>query len=158
MKRIQRHLITFWLRNPSHFKLCGVNDRVPPLISQTKMQLRLRPSRLRQSSVVFSTLRGSSPCQTTLCLRLQRRSITAHEKPLPERDTPRAGPNQEQLPHVSEEASITGKISGEGGPDLEQGTPVQEVRDTLCIQETNADRSQSRYYNVIRRARKKLRK
>lgn len=147
-----------WLRNPSYFELCGVNEKVPPLTPQTKMQLRLRPSRLRQSSVVFSTLRGSSPCHTTLCLRLQRRSITADEKPLPERDTPGAGPNQEQLPHVSEEASTTGKITGEGGPDIEQGTPVQEVRDTLCIHEANADRPQSRYYSVIRGARTKPRK
>lgn len=70
-----------------------------------------------------------------MCTRLQRRSITADEKPLPERDTPGAGPNQEQLPHVSEEADATGKITGEGGPDIEQGTPVQEVRDTLSTHE-----------------------
>lgn len=95
------------------------------------MQLRLQPSGLRQSSIVISMLRSSLPCHTTLCLRLQRRSITADEKPLPERDTPGAGPNQEQLPHVSEEAAATGKITGEGGPDIEQGTPVQEVLDTL---------------------------
>jgi len=31
------------------------------------------------------------------------------------------------LPHVSEEAAALGKITGEGGPELEQGTPVQEV-------------------------------
>lgn len=99
------------------------------------MQLRLHPSRLRQSSIAISTPRGSLPCHTTLCLRLQRRSITADEKPLPERDTPGAGPNQEQLPHVSEEAAATGKIIGEGGPDIEQGTPVQEVRDTLSTHE-----------------------
>lgn len=31
------------------------------------------------------------------------------------------------MPHVSEEAAIEGKITGEGGPDLDQSTPVQEV-------------------------------
>lgn len=93
------------------------------------MQLRLQPSRLRQSSIVISTLRGSLQCHTTLCLLSQRRFITADEKPLPERDTLGAGPNQERLPHVSEEAAATGKITGEGGPDIEQGTPVQEVLD-----------------------------
>lgn len=63
-----------------------------------------------------------------VCLRLQqRRAITVDEKPLPESEQPK-GPNQEQLPHVSEEASMTGKITGEGGPELDQGTPVQEVR------------------------------
>ena len=48
------------------------------------------------------------------------------EKPLPQAEDP-PGPNQEQLPHVSEEAATTGKITGDGGPEIEQGTPVQEV-------------------------------
>lgn len=61
------------------------------------------------------------------CLRLQqRRTITADEKPLPESEQPR-GPNQDQLPHVSEEAAATGKITGEGGPDVDQSSPVQEI-------------------------------
>lgn len=33
----------------------------------------------------------------------------------------------EQLPHVSEEAAAVSKTMGEGGPSVEQGTPVQEV-------------------------------
>jgi small subunit ribosomal protein S7 len=57
-----------------------------------------------------------------------RRTVTADEKPHPSSDQPK-GPNQDQLPHVSEEAAATGKITGEGGPDIEQGTPVEEVRD-----------------------------
>ena len=62
-----------------------------------------------------------------LCIRLQqRRLITGNEKPLPQAEDP-PGANQEQLPHVSEEAATTGKITGEGGPEIEQGTPVQEV-------------------------------
>ena len=65
--------------------------------------------------------------QIPLCLRLQKRSITADEKPLPKAETSGPGPNQEQLPHVSEEAATTGKVTGEGGPELEQGTPVEEV-------------------------------
>ncbi len=51
----------------------------------------------------------------------------AHEKDLPVAETPK-GPNQEQLPHVSEEAATMGEITGEGGPDLDQGTTVQEVK------------------------------
>ena len=62
-----------------------------------------------------------------LCIRLQqRRLITANEKPLPQAENPPSA-NQEQLPHVSEEAAATGKITGDGGPEIEQGTPVQEV-------------------------------
>jgi small subunit ribosomal protein S7 len=41
----------------------------------------------------------------------------------------REGPNQEQLPHVSEEAAAMGEVMGETSPDIEEhGTPVQEVR------------------------------
>ena len=70
---------------------------------------------------------NSPICPLPLCIRLQqRRSITADEKPLPQAEDP-PGTNQEQLPHVSEEAATTGKIKGEGGPEIEQGTPVQEV-------------------------------
>ena len=70
--------------------------------------------------------RGSKP----LCLRLApNRSITSNEKPLPEADNATKGPNQEQLPHVSEEAGATSEIMGEKTkPEVEeQGTPVQEV-------------------------------
>lgn len=37
------------------------------------------------------------------------------------------GPNMDQLPHVSEEAAATKGAMGEEGPDMSQGTPVQEV-------------------------------
>ena len=59
----------------------------------------------------------------------QLRCITADEKPLPKKDDQQPkGPNQDQLPHVSEEAGAMSEITGEEGPDLQQGTPVQEVR------------------------------
>ena len=68
-----------------------------------------------------------SLCKSSLATYLQKRSITADEKPLPKAPKHTLGPNQEQLPHVSEEAAAIGKITGEGGPETEQGTPVQEV-------------------------------
>lgn len=40
----------------------------------------------------------------------------------------RSGPNTDQLPHVSEEAAKVAEITGEKGPELEQGTPIEEVR------------------------------
>ena len=92
------------------------------------MRSRLQSLRLGQPNALQSVLRAPSPYPIPLHLRLQRRTITADEKPLPKADQPGPGPNQDQLPHVSEEAASTGKITGEGGPDLEQGTPVQEVR------------------------------
>ena len=54
------------------------------------------------------------------------RAISAKEKPLPTSDQQK-GPNQDQLPHVSEEAAATSKSMGEVGPELSQGTPVQDV-------------------------------
>ena len=71
----------------------------------------------------------SHAVQTPLCLRLipQRRRITSNEKPLPEAQKGTSGPNQEQLPHVSEEAAAVSRVTGGGGPELEQGTPVQEA-------------------------------
>ena len=63
---------------------------------------------------------------------MPRRGITAAEKPLPEADKPGKGPNQDQLPHVSEEAGAISEIMGETKPEVEeQGTPVQEVRRSL---------------------------
>ena len=70
--------------------------------------------------------------------------ITADEKPLPQSDGEGPGPNQSQLPHVSEEAAAIGKVTGEGGPEIEeQGTPVQEVgsmaANNICRSCSSAD-------------------
>lgn len=93
--------------------------------------MRPRLQLFRSGQSVTSALRSvpnSSSYQVPLCLRLQqRRSITADEKPLPKAEQQGPGPNQEQLPHVSEEAAEIGKITGAGGPEIEQGTPVTEV-------------------------------
>src|ERR1700753_1276563 len=42
---------------------------------------------------------------------------------------PPKGPNKDVLGHVSEEAADMSDITGETGPDLGQGTPVQDVRE-----------------------------
>ena len=49
------------------------------------------------------------------------------------------GPNEGQLGHVSEEAGQMSDITGETGPDLGQGTPVQEVRLQLFFRRHNFD-------------------
>lgn len=93
------------------------------------MPPRLQLFRSGQACICRPLLPKSTRHQVPLCLRLaQQRSITADEKPLPKAEQQGPGPNQEQLPHVSEEAATMGKITGEGGPDIEEhGTPVQEV-------------------------------
>lgn len=78
----------------------------------------------------YSAVRARVPrYQAPLRLHVaSQRHITADEKPLPQAEGGGAGPNETQLPHVSEEAAATGEITGEGGPEIEeQGTPVQEV-------------------------------
>lgn len=60
------------------------------------------------------------------CKLSPQRWITADEKPLPTTEQPK-GPNQEQLPHVSEEAAAVDKTMGREGPDIDHGTPVQDV-------------------------------
>lgn len=57
---------------------------------------------------------------------LQKRNITADKRPLQEAEKG-IGPNQDQLPYISKEAAIEGKITGEGGPELKQSTPIGEV-------------------------------
>ena len=88
------------------------------------------------SSQLFASARSAtwrplaSVTTRPLSIRLTpRRGITANEKPLPEADNASKDPNQEQLPHVSEEAGATSEIMGEKTkPEAEeQGTPVQEV-------------------------------
>ncbi|KAI4192166.1 MAG: hypothetical protein LQ346_004437 [Caloplaca aetnensis] len=90
------------------------------------MPPRLQLFRSGRSIIVVS--RASQQTQQPLCLRFSpRRNITADEKPLPTAENTESGPNESQLPHVSEEAAAMGKITGEGGPEIEQGTPVQEI-------------------------------
>jgi len=51
----------------------------------------------------------------------------AQHKTLPEAQPGQVGPNMQQQEHVSEEAAKMNQIMGRQGPDIEQGTPVQDV-------------------------------
>ena len=74
--------------------------------------------------VIISSKSAASQSPAYQCVRC----ITANEKLLPKNEQPEVkGPNQDQLPHVSEEAGAMADITGEGGPQIDQGTPVQEV-------------------------------
>jgi len=48
-------------------------------------------------------------------------------KDLPKAEAGEAGPNMGQAEHVSEEAAKMAKIQGGEGPDVSQGTPVQDI-------------------------------
>jgi len=92
------------------------------------MPLKLQLPRIGRA-IAFRQRPSIPHLDHTSCPRLApSRSITADEKPLPVAEDQSQGNNQANLPHVSEEAAEMGQITGEGGPDLDQGTPVQEVR------------------------------
>ena len=91
------------------------------------MRSRIQLLRSGRSICVRPKVAEFSAHRIPICLRpQQRRNITADEKPLPESEQPK-GPNQDVLPHISEEAAVTSNITGDSGPDLEQSTPVEEV-------------------------------
>ncbi|CZT25082.1 uncharacterized protein RCC_10810 [Ramularia collo-cygni] len=46
---------------------------------------------------------------------------------LPAADQDAVGPNMQQQEHVSEEAAKMAKVQGGEGPDMSQGTPVQDI-------------------------------
>ena len=85
------------------------------------------PPRLKLLTGRSLTLR-TKPLAQSFIAPLQRRYASDIAKDLPAAEPPK-GPNQEQLPHVSEEAAAMRKVTGETWPDIEEhGTPVQEVR------------------------------
>ena len=89
------------------------------------------PPRLLSRST-FRTGFGLSRASGYACpgyVRLALRYYSSQDDgPLSKADKSGSGPNQQQLPHVSEEAAAMSKITGEQGPELEKGTPVQEVQ------------------------------
>lgn len=89
--------------------------------------MSLRLHLLRARPIYFSIQPSCLAVKPAFYKPSQQRWITADEKPLPTTEQP-TGPNQDQLPHVSEEAAAIDKAMGVGGPDIEQGTPVQDVR------------------------------
>ena len=92
------------------------------------MRPRIQLLSSTRSISIRSKVTEISASRVPLCYRLQqRRNITADEKPLPESDQVK-GPNEDQLPHISQEEAAIGEITGEGGPDVGQSSPVEEVR------------------------------
>jgi len=66
------------------------------------------------------------PITITQLYPAQIRSYTDSSKDMPISPNNK-GPNQDTPLHVSEEAAAIAKTTGETGPDLEQGTPIEEV-------------------------------
>jgi small subunit ribosomal protein S7 len=60
--------------------------------------------------------------------RTAYRSFADKSHDLPKAEKGEVGPNMQQAEHVSEEAAKMANIQGGEGPDMSQGTPVQDVR------------------------------
>lgn len=127
----QRTLTLSWT-----FPLCNAFQRANAFRSHTTMPPRVRlcancaslPFRPRLANKI-----SQSPAQASALQSWRAFADAAKDKGLQVSQDGK-GPNTDQLPHVSEEAAVTGKITGGGGPDLSQGTPVEEVRDLCHLQ------------------------
>ncbi|EPE34601.1 Ribosomal protein S7 [Glarea lozoyensis ATCC 20868] len=84
------------------------------------------PPRLNLRAASRSLVILSRPSVTSVQPRIAQivaRRTFAEEKSR----NPAPGPNQDQLPHVSEEAAEYAEITGGTKPDTSQGTPVQDI-------------------------------
>ena len=130
-----------WARGCQGWSSCliisGINNttwifysKLPRLTRETAMHNITMPPRLNlcgaSRSLAFRSRPSIISYQSRISPAVSRRAF-ADEK------TPPTGPNEETLGHVSEEAADMSKIKGETGPDLGQGTPVQEVRSQLLL-------------------------
>ncbi|MBE7179843.1 MAG: hypothetical protein INR71_01325, partial [Terriglobus roseus] len=95
------------------------------------------PPRTQLATAPRALALRSKPCQAqrraAALPRDVARTYASASKEMPESPDGK-GPNTEQLPHVSEEAAATKEAMGEQGPDVSQGTPVQEVRSPFDAQ------------------------
>jgi small subunit ribosomal protein S7 len=86
--------------------------------------LRTLPIRHRPAAAFRANFQRPAACRF-----FADNSSTNNPGKLPKAEgEPAVGPNMQQQEHVSEEAAKMAAITGSEGPDLGQGTPVQEVR------------------------------
>jgi hypothetical protein len=78
---------------------------------------------IQHSSRANTIIIPSRHVKLSLC-----RCFAANSKDLPTAPPNESGLNESTLPHVSEEARDIGETMGTGGPEIEQGTKVDEVR------------------------------
>jgi small subunit ribosomal protein S7 len=89
---------------------------INPLPVLRSCAFRPRQSLLRSSNAVIGVKRPA-----------HRSFADDKSADLPTAESDAVGPNMQQQEHVSEEAAKMAKIQGGEGPDLSQGTPVQDV-------------------------------
>lgn len=116
-----------------------VKDRI---ISHTHPTMPPRLNLFTARSVAFRT-RPSIPHKPFASSLLQQRAASDNASSKQPATTPVdsdfKGPNMDQLPHVSEEQAALDKSMGNTPPDIDQGTPVQEVSRTAGTYATRPD-------------------
>ena len=101
---------------------------MPPSITpfHSVRTLAFRP---RATSASASAFRHANPVSGVKRRAFADEAPFEKQNALSEAEKGEVGPNMQQAEHVSEEAAKMSQIMGTGeGPDMEQGTPVQDVR------------------------------
>lgn len=112
----------------SQMDLC-ITAACPFASSQLHWTQNIMPPRLRLRSDLLTVFKIRTSCHASRPIvgqPSQRRWVNSKEEQSSTTNQPK-GPNQEQLPHVSEEAAAVSKAMGEDGPEIQQGTPVHDV-------------------------------
>lgn len=89
---------------------------------------------------VYELSSRTRPFAQPIIGRLQARHVS-NDPTVAEVPPEANGPNQSQLPHVTEERAEMDKVMGETPPDIGQGTPVQEVGCTDFYLDSSTDSS-----------------
>jgi small subunit ribosomal protein S7 len=88
------------------------------------------PPRLLSRPAFRSVLTPSKPTSQAISLSIRTASrglASKNDQSTLKMPQPEHGTNQQSIPHVSEEAATMSKITGQPGPDMSEGTPIQEV-------------------------------
>ena len=103
-----------------HFEEC---ESAPH--NTTSMPPRLNLSAFTRSIAFRPKPQGQWPARSALRVAPSQSRTYADDAPAQDRSHK---PSSEPIEHVSEEAAKTAQIMGEQGPDVNQGTPVEDVR------------------------------
>lgn len=117
----------------------------PEEIKEKRISNCYKPTRARKAvfsapsmppRLVFSSVYRSLVIRTRPSIRPpQIAQITPRRGFADEVDRkPADGPNQNVLGNVSEEAADINRVTGETQPELNQGTPIQDVRLSIALQ------------------------
>jgi hypothetical protein len=101
-----------------------------PQVARALKELFKTPS--MPPRLVFARVCGSLAIRARPAINPRRIVQIAARRAFADKKAPDSSPNQNVLGHVSEEAAGISRTIGETQPEPSQGTPVQDVRLSLC--------------------------